>query len=136
MYGYKLHANADARHKLIRQAKITAANVDDGRTLKDVLDRGNTGRPLLADRGYDAQSNRELLQKSQLRDGIARSAQNQVLKGRVALRGPRKLARKPIRAGPLNSVAEFMRAHPLKNGFREVPSGCAAWSPPQRADDV
>lgn len=31
-YGYKVHANADARYKLIRRAKITAANVDDGQT--------------------------------------------------------------------------------------------------------
>ena len=71
-YGYKLHANADARYKLIRQAKVTAANVDDGQTLKDVLDRGNTGARVLADRGYDAQANRELLQTSGLKDGIAR----------------------------------------------------------------
>jgi transposase, IS5 family len=73
-YGYKLHANADARYKLIRQAKVTAANIDDGQTLKDVLDRGNTGKRLLADRGYDAQANRELLQQAQLKDGIARRA--------------------------------------------------------------
>lgn len=73
-YGYKLHANADARYKLIRQAKVTAANVDDGQTLKDVLDASNTGKRVLADRGYDAQANRELLQQGQLRDGIARRA--------------------------------------------------------------
>jgi IS5 family transposase len=71
-YGYKLHANTDVRYKLIRHAKITAANVDDGRTLKDVLDRGNPGSRLLADRVYDAQANRELLQQSELRNGIAR----------------------------------------------------------------
>jgi IS5 family transposase len=73
-YGYKLHANADARYKLIRQAKVTAANIDDGQTLKDVLDTSNTGKRLLADRGYDAQANRELLQAQRLRDGIARRA--------------------------------------------------------------
>jgi IS5 family transposase len=74
LYGYKLHANADARYKLIQQVKVTPANVDDGQTLKDVLDRGNTGGRLLADRGYDAQANRELLQSHGLRDGIARRA--------------------------------------------------------------
>ena len=73
-YGYKLHANTDARYKLIRQAVVTAANVDDGQTLKQVLDPSNTGSRLLADRGYDAQANRELLQARQLRDGIARRA--------------------------------------------------------------
>lgn len=73
-YGYKLHANSDARYKLIRKVKVTAANVDDGQSLQDVLGRGNTGSRVLADRGYDAQANRELLQASRLRDGIARRA--------------------------------------------------------------
>ncbi|SHN21969.1 transposase [Rhizobacter sp. OV335] len=45
-HGYKVHANADARYQLIRQAKVTAANVDDGQTLKEVLDRDNTGSRL------------------------------------------------------------------------------------------
>ena len=72
--GYKLHANADARYKLIRRVKVTAANVDDGQTLKDVLDTSNTRGRLLADRGYDAQANREMLQAAQIQDGIARRA--------------------------------------------------------------
>jgi len=50
-YGYKVHANADVRYKLIRQAKVTPANADDGQTLKEVLDRANTGARLLADHG-------------------------------------------------------------------------------------
>lgn len=73
-YGYKLHANADARYKLIRRVKVTAANVDDGQTLKDVLDTSNTRGRLLAHRGYDAQVNREMLQAAQIQDGIARRA--------------------------------------------------------------
>jgi IS5 family transposase len=73
-YGYKLHANTDGRYKLIRRVKVTAANVDDGQTLKDVLDEANTGHVVLADRGYDAQANRDLLKGKQLREGIARRA--------------------------------------------------------------
>lgn len=73
-YGYKLHANSDARYKLIRKVKVTAANVDDGQTLAEVLERGNTGSRVLADRGYDAQANRELLERHKLKDGIARRA--------------------------------------------------------------
>lgn len=73
-YGYKLHANTDRRYKLIRQVKVTPANVDDGQTLKDVLDASNTGKRVLADRGYDAQANRELLKGQGLRDDIARRA--------------------------------------------------------------
>ena len=73
-YGYKLHANTDRRYKVIRQVKVTAANVDDGQTLKDVLDKANTGARLMADRGYDSQANRELLEGKGLRDDIARRA--------------------------------------------------------------
>jgi IS5 family transposase len=73
-YGYKVHSNVDARWKLIRRIEVTPANVDDGQTLKAVLDPGNTRGRLLADRGYDAQANRELLARHQLRDGIARRA--------------------------------------------------------------
>lgn len=73
-YGYKVHSNVDARWKLIRRIKVTAANVDDGQTLGAVLDTGNSRDRLLADRGYDAQANRELLDKHHLRDGIARRA--------------------------------------------------------------
>lgn len=73
-YGYKLHANTDRRYKLIRRVKVTAANVDDGQTLKEVLDEANTGRSVKADRGYDSQANRDLLKSKRLRDGIARRA--------------------------------------------------------------
>jgi transposase, IS5 family len=71
---YKLHANTDRRYKLIRRVKVTAANVDDGQTLKDVLDEANTGRSVKADRGYDSQANRDLLKDKGLRDDIARRA--------------------------------------------------------------
>ena len=43
-FGYKLHANVDVRWKLIRRWKVTPANVDDGQTLPEVLDRANTER--------------------------------------------------------------------------------------------
>ena len=73
-YGYKVHSNVDARWKLIRRIVVTPANVDDGHTLQAVVDTSNTRGRVLADRGYDAQANRELLAKHQLRDGIARRA--------------------------------------------------------------
>ena len=52
-HGYKLHANVDARWKLIRRWAVTPANVDDGKTLPKVVDQGNTAARLYADRGYD-----------------------------------------------------------------------------------
>ncbi|WAC71383.1 IS5 family transposase [Roseateles sp. SL47] len=84
-YGYKVHANSDARYKLIRKIKVTPANVDDGQTLKDVLDPSNTGKRVLADRGYDSQANRDLLREQQLRYGIGRRALRSTQIIRVAL---------------------------------------------------
>ncbi|WP_240636128.1 transposase, partial [Caldimonas tepidiphila] len=57
----KLHANVDARYKLIRRYKVTPANVDDGNTLPEVIDASNTAARLYADRGYDRRASRELL---------------------------------------------------------------------------
>jgi IS5 family transposase len=73
-YGYKLHGNVDARYKLIRTIKVTAANADDGQQLPHVLQEANTRERLLADRGYDSQANRQTLQQHGLADGIARRA--------------------------------------------------------------
>ncbi|WP_058088113.1 IS5 family transposase [Aquabacterium parvum] len=73
-HGYKVHSNVDARWKLIRRIAITPANVDYSQTLQAVMDTANTRGRLLADRGYEAQANRDLLAKHQLRDGIARRA--------------------------------------------------------------
>ncbi|MGG1951131.1 IS5 family transposase [Ralstonia solanacearum] len=74
-YGYKLHANVDARYKLVRRLKISAANIDDGQTLADVLDPSNTCSRVLADRGYDSGANRDLLEEHHLKDRIARRTQ-------------------------------------------------------------
>lgn len=73
-HGYKLHANVDARWKLIRRWKVTPANVDDGKTLTDIIDRANTTARLLADRGYDHDANRQVLAERGWKDGIARKA--------------------------------------------------------------
>lgn len=73
---HKLHANVDARYKLIRKLKVSAANVDDGQSMADVLDPSNTRGRLLADRGYDdSGANRGLLETQHLKDGIARRTQ-------------------------------------------------------------
>jgi len=73
-HGYKLHSNVDARYKLIRELKVTPANADDGQQLSEVLQPANTRDRLLADRGYDSQANRQVLEARGLQDGIARRA--------------------------------------------------------------
>ena len=73
-FGYKLHANVDVRCKLIRRWAVTAANVDDGRTMPQVSDPTNTAAHFYADRGYDHQASRDVLAARGWRDGIARKA--------------------------------------------------------------
>lgn len=75
-YGYKAHANADQKHKLIRILDITSASHSDMTHFAPVLDttlsRQKTGKTVHADRGYDSQSNRQTLNAHKLRDAIAR----------------------------------------------------------------
>ncbi|NDY93966.1 IS5 family transposase [Ideonella livida] len=75
-YGYKLHANVDARHKLVRKIKVTPAHADDGSALPSVIQgaESNTRNRLMADRGYDSQSNRDVSAHHGLQDRIARRA--------------------------------------------------------------
>jgi IS5 family transposase len=49
---YKLSANADKRHKLIHERKLSTASEHDTNHFEDVLDTANTRRAVLADNGY------------------------------------------------------------------------------------
>ena len=51
-FGYKVPANADKRHKLIRKLKVSTASEHDTMPFEDVLDPANTNRDILADKGY------------------------------------------------------------------------------------
>lgn len=53
-FGYKLSINADNRYryKLIRRIVISDAAEHDSRHFNRLLERGNTGRAIYADRGY------------------------------------------------------------------------------------
>ena len=51
-YGYKNHANADAKHKLIRRYAVTDASVHDSQKLDGLLGKANTSRDVFADSAY------------------------------------------------------------------------------------
>ena len=92
-FGYKLHANVDVRWKCIRRWKVTPANVDDGNTLPEVGDAGNTAAALFGDRGYDHAVNRQWLAERGWRDRIARKARRGQPLGPLAQARNRTIAR-------------------------------------------
>jgi IS5 family transposase len=132
-YGYKLHGNVDARYKLIRQMKITAANADDGQQLPDVLQVANTRKRLLADRGYDSAANRQTLQQHGLADGIARRAKpGQTAKVRLKQRNKtinRTRARvEHVFAALCQQGGKCVRAMTLARNALAITLQCAAYN--------
>jgi transposase, IS5 family len=75
-HGYKAHANADQKHKLIRIVDITSASKSDMTHFAPIIDttaeRKQTGKTVHADRGYDSGANRQTLKANALRDAISR----------------------------------------------------------------
>lgn len=132
-YGYKLHGNVDARYKLIRQMKITAANADDGQQLPDVLQGANTRNRLLADRGYDSAANRQVLQQHGLADGIARRAKpGQTAKVRLKQRNKtinRTRARvEHVFAALSQQGGKYVRAMTLARNALAITLQCVAYN--------
>lgn len=70
---YKLHMRTDTEG-FAEQVEVTPANAADVNHLESVLDDVQAGRKVFADKGYDSQYNRDLLQRRDLKDGIMRKA--------------------------------------------------------------
>ena len=51
-YGYKAHAKADLRSKLIDSVKTTSSNVHDSQVTEPLLTDSDKGQELYADSGY------------------------------------------------------------------------------------
>lgn len=51
-FGYKFSSSVDRRHKLIRRVQVSTASEHDTLHFEGVLDGGNTGRDVWADKGY------------------------------------------------------------------------------------
>jgi len=62
-FGYKDHVVVDAENKLIRNARITSAEVNDGRVFEDIL-AGNESPEVYADSAYSSKEHRKRLAES------------------------------------------------------------------------
>jgi len=67
-FGFKAHVNVDQDSELVRQAKITPANVSDGKMLGNVL--CGDEKWVFADKGYADMKNDEMLMEKGIRNGI------------------------------------------------------------------
>lgn len=74
-HGYKLSTSVDARHKFIRKVHTGTASEHDSTHFEQVLDMGNTGSGVFADRGYPGKQRSELLGTLGLKDNIQRKGQ-------------------------------------------------------------
>jgi transposase, IS5 family len=54
-YGYKNHVKVDKKTKLIKKSIVTDASVHDSQALKDLLDKGDEGKPIYADSAYSGE---------------------------------------------------------------------------------
>ena len=71
-HGYKLSTSVDVRHKFIRKVHTGTASEHDSTHFEQVLDMGNTGSGVFADRGYPSEQRSRLLQALGLKDHIQR----------------------------------------------------------------
>ena len=74
-FGYKLSASVDAKHKLIRRIETGTASEHDSQHFDAVLDAGNTGSAVYADRGYPSKEREAALKARGLKPMIQRKAQ-------------------------------------------------------------
>ena len=72
VFGYKSHISIDRRYGFIRAAAVTSASHPDGRMLRQVIDRQNTGSEVWADSAYRSQSNEAWLADRMLTSRIHR----------------------------------------------------------------
>ncbi len=63
-YGYKNHANVDAKHKFIRRYTVTDASVHDSQELDNVLDPNNESDDIYADSAYRGEEQEARLKAS------------------------------------------------------------------------
>ena len=74
-FGYKLSASVDNKHKLIRKIETGTASEHDSQHFDAVIDAGNTGSTVYADRGYPSKEREAALKARGLKPMIQRKAQ-------------------------------------------------------------
>src|ERR1019366_4393314 len=79
-FGYKNHANADAKHKLIRNYEVTDASGLDSRKFGGLLNKANTSANVYADSAYRSSAAEAKLEARGLRSRIhQRASRNHAL---------------------------------------------------------
>ncbi len=97
VFGYKSHISIDRRFGFIRDMAVTSASAADGRLLRQVVSRDNTGSEVWADSAYRSKRNEKWLSDRMLTSRIHRRKP----KGRPM---PKAIAR-------ANAVKSSIRAH-------------------------
>ena len=72
VFGYKSHISIDRRFGFIREAAVTSASAADGRMLRHLVSRENTGSEVWADSAYRSQRNEKWLAGRMLTSRIHR----------------------------------------------------------------
>jgi IS5 family transposase len=109
VFGYKSHISIDRRFGFIRESAVTSASAADGRQLRRVVSRENTGSEVWADSAYRSQRNERWLAKRMLTSRIHRRKP-------AGKPMPRHIAQANARKSSIRAAVEHVFAH-QKNRF-------------------
>jgi IS5 family transposase len=115
-FGYKMHVAVDAGSGLVRDMKLTPANVQDVAATPQLLDRADG--VVYADRGYDSDGLRVELARRQLGDGLMRRRRGRPLTAAEVLRNHQlSLTRRAVESlfGTMNELIGLAACAPLRN---------------------
>jgi IS5 family transposase len=104
VFGYKSHLSIDRRFGFIRESAVTAASAADGRQLKRLVSRENTGSEVWADSAYRSQANETWLAQRMLTSRIHRRKPG----GKPM---PRNIARANAKKSAIRAAVEHVFAH-------------------------
>lgn len=104
VFGYKSHISIDRRYGFIRESTVTAASAADGRQLRRLVSRENTGSEVWADSAYRSRKNEKWLAARMLTSRIHRRKPA----GRPM---PRHSARANAKKSSIRAAVEHVFAH-------------------------
>src|SRR6056297_1751272 len=104
VFGYKSHIGIDRRYGFIRESTVTSASAADGRQLRHLVSRENTGSEVWADSAYRSQKNEKWLEERMLTSRIHRRKP-------VGRPMPRHTARANARKSSIRAAVEHVFAH-------------------------
>ena len=104
VFGYKSHVSIDRRYGFIRESAVTAASAADGRQLRRLVSRENTGAEVWADSAYRSQRNETWLASHLLTSRIHRRKP-------AGKPMPRHTARANAKKSAIRAAVEHVFAH-------------------------